>query len=477
MNDVRVRYAPSPTGHLHLGSLRTALYNWLFARHYSGTFLLRIEDTDLERSKTEYTESIIDTLRWLAMEPDEPLVIQSQRKDVHLSVADKLLAEGKAYRCFCTPAELRERLGESAVQEGGYARYDEKCREGIVTESDKDKPFALRFKLPKDRQTIAFDDLIRGRVAFERDQLDDFIIVRSDRTPMYNFVVVVDDAFMCISHVLRGEDHIPNTPKQILLYEACGYALPQFAHFSMILGPDGSRLSKRHGATSVSEYKHAGFLADALCNYLVRLGWSHGDQELFTREELIAYFDLGSMSKKGAIFDPKKLEWVNGMYIRAYSPEKILDAIERDLEPGWRHHFKRWTNEILLKAISLYKERAKSLKEIIDGIGSLYEGSLPCIDSEKDFKNDEAVTALQTAYDALGKLENSSHEDVDQALKDAGHKAALSVPQLMKPLRLALTGKSSSPGVAHIIELLGKEETMRRIISFTECLQKGGMKH
>ncbi|MBA2307124.1 glutamate--tRNA ligase [Candidatus Dependentiae bacterium] len=474
MNDVRVRYAPSPTGHLHLGSLRTALYNWLFARHSGGAFLLRIEDTDLERSKTEYTESIIETLRWLAMEPDEEVVIQSQRKEVHLNVADRLLGEGKAYRCFCTPAELRERLGESALHEGGYTRYDEQCRERVYTDADKSKSYALRFKLPHDKQIIEFDDLIRGKVVFERDQLDDFIIVRSDRTPMYNFVVVVDDAFMRISHVLRGEDHIPNTPKQILLYEACGYSLPQFGHFSMILGPDGQRLSKRHGASSVSEYKYAGFLADALCNYLVRLGWSHGDQEIFTRDELITYFNLGSMSKKGAIFDPKKLEWVNGIYIRAYSPEKILDTIERDIEPGWKHLFKEWTEDTLLKAISLYKERDKTLKEIIDDIQNLYQGPSAGIPTETSFNKNEAVTALYAVHEVLGKLESVSYESVDQALKSLGVATGLSWPQLMKPLRIALLGKSSSPGVAPIIELLGRKETMYRIISFIECLKKGG---
>ncbi len=473
MNDVRVRYAPSPTGHLHLGSLRTALYNWLFARHHLGVFLVRIEDTDLERSKPEYTQSILETLQWASMEPDEPVIIQSERIEIHRKIAHQLLTEGKVYRCFCTPAELRERLGESASQEGSYTRYDGKCRDKDVTNFDE-KPFALRFRLQEDRQSILFNDLIRGPVQFERDQLDDFIIVRSDGTPMYNFVVVVDDAFMNISHVLRGEDHISNTPKQILLYEACGYAVPQFAHFSMILGPDGQRLSKRHGATSVLEYKQEGFLPDALCNYLVRLGWSHGDQELFTRQELFNYFDLGAMSKKGAIFDPKKLEWVNGMYIRNLSPEVILDTIERDMNHTWRTVFSKWSLSTLLKGISLYKERAKTLKELSDDLKSLHETPVKFPENPNFIDTSSVLNSLQAVEDLLERLDTFSYEFIDKTLKEFCHEAALSLSQLMQPLRIALTGKISSPGVASIIELLGREESAYRIKFFRDYLKKKG---
>lgn len=475
MNQVRVRYAPSPTGHLHVGSLRTALYNVLFARHNKGVFLVRIEDTDLERSQADYTQSIMETLQWASIEPDEPIIIQSERIDAHKHVAQQLLNEGKLYRCFCTPQELRDRLGESAAQEGSYTRYDGQCRTRQVTQEDLLKPFALRFKIPDDRETVSFNDIIRGPISFERSQLDDFIIVRSDGTPMYNFVVVVDDAFMKITHVLRGEDHIPNTPKQILLYEACGYSIPQFAHFSLILGPDGHRLSKRHGATAVLDFKQKGFLAQALCNYLVRLGWSHGDQELFTPDELIEYFTLEHMSKKAAIFDIKKLEWVNSMYIRSLSPEQIYDLIERDVEPTFKHKVSNWSSSVLHQIITLYKERVKTLKELADDLQSLHERPHAFNLDITAFKQPVVIDCLQAFYERLERLNEISHDDVDRLIKDMCQRSALSMAQLAQPLRTALTGKTSSPGVAQLIACLGKEESIHRIGYFLNYLKESGI--
>lgn len=456
MNQVRVRYAPSPTGHLHVGSLRTALYNWLFARHAGGAFLVRIEDTDLERSKPEYTESILESLSWASMEPDEPVVIQSERIEEHKQIAQRLVAQGKAYFCYCTPEELRERLGESAAHEGGYVHYDGKCR--TLTEQ-RPGPAAIRFKVPDDVDAIQFDDLIRGVIRFEREQLDDFIIVRSDGTPMYNFVVVVDDAAMNITHVLRGEDHISNTPKQILLYTACGYTQPQFAHFSLILGPDGHRLSKRHGATAVLEFKKEGFLAHALTNYLARLGWSHGDQELFTTEELIRYFTLEHMSKKAAIFDRKKLEWLNGMYIRALTPEEIVLLIERDVEPGWKSSFVNWSTPTLLAMIALYKERVKTLKELADELKGLHE-------RPHEYEGEatpETVQYLRAVRDALESHANGTEEAIDHLLKDLVAKLGVPFATIAQPVRRALTGKSSSPSIAQLIALLSVEEAIHRI--------------
>ncbi len=287
---IRVRFAPSPTGHLHIGGLRSAYFNWLFARHNNGKFLLRIEDTDLERSKKEYLEGILQAFAWCDIASDEPIVIQTERKARHVEVANKLLQEGKLYKCFCTQEDLENRLGGNAGTEEGYTRYDERCRDRQPQLDDASKSYALRVKIDRSRGPIVWNDLIRGEISFESTQLDDFIIVRSDGSPMYNFVVVVDDADMNISHVIRGEDHISNTPKQILLYEACGFALPEFGHVPLILGADGQRLSKRHAATSVMEYKNAGFLADALCNYLVRLGWAHGDQEFLLVKSLFLFF-------------------------------------------------------------------------------------------------------------------------------------------------------------------------------------------
>ncbi len=476
MNSIRVRYAPSPTGHLHLGSLRTAIYNWLFARHTRGAFLVRIEDTDPERSKEEYTRSILDTLKWASIEPDEPYVIQSQRIENHRQVAQKLLDEGKVYRCFCTPEELKQRLGESASEEGSYTRYDGKCRDKQITDEDLKKPFALRFKIPFDKEHIAFNDLIRGHISFEANQLDDFIIVRSDGWPMYNFVVVVDDAWQRITHVLRGEDHISNTPKQILLYEACGYKLPEFAHFSLILGPDGQRFSKRHGATSVLEYKHSGFLAHALCNYLVRLGWSHGDQELFTQEELIRFFTLEHMSKKSAIFDRKKLEWVNSMYLRNLSVADIIHFIQRDIDPHFKTYFSNWSSTTLDSIIDLYKERVKTLKELIDELRSLHERPQKFDVDITAFKKPEVVMYLTTVRDALDKNEDYSHDAVDTLIKNICHQFSVPLPQIAQPLRVALTGKSSSPGVAQLIASLGGEESSHRIGYFIEYLERS-MKH
>ncbi len=472
MSIVRVRYAPSPTGHLHVGSLRTALYNWLFARHNGGAFLLRIEDTDLERSKPEYTESILKSLAWAAIEPDEPIVIQSQRIEEHKAVAQELLKQGKVYRCFCTPEELRERLGESAAQEGSYTRYDEKCRTRVVTDDDLKKPYALRFKLPHDREFISFDDLIRGTVRFEREQLDDFIIVRSDGTPMYNFVVVIDDAFMHITHILRGEDHISNTPKQILLYEACGYTIPYFAHFSLILGPDGHRLSKRHGATAVLDFKQRGFLAQALCNYLVRLGWSHGDQEIFTTQELIDYFSLEHMSKKGAIFDSKKLEWVNSMYIKKMPPEELVAHIEHDVEPDFKKHVSNWSTPVLYRMVALFQERVKTLKELADEVRGIHERPHEFLVDISAYKQPLIIEYLAAFQSELEALEDVSYESVDGSIKNICQRFGISMPQIAQPLRVALTGKSSSPGVAHLIAVLGKDESIHRIGYFIKCLKE-----
>ena len=319
-NSIRVRFAPSPTGHLHIGGLRTAFFNWLFARHNNGVFLLRIEDTDVERSTKEYLDSILATFDWVNLPSDEPIVIQSQRIAEHTALIAQLLKEGKAYRCYCSQEQVAERYkGQGSGDE--FIKYDGRCRNAA---EQPGVPAAIRFALPAGRTTVAFDDLIRGRVEVGIDQLDDFIIARSDGTPMYNFVVVVDDAHMRISHIIRGEEHISNTPKQLLLYEALGFPVPFFAHTPMILGPDGNKLSKRDAATSVLEYRQEGYLPDALLNYLVRLSWAHGDQEIFTREELISYFTLDHVGKKGAIFDPQKLSWVNSVYMRAKDSARVI---------------------------------------------------------------------------------------------------------------------------------------------------------
>jgi glutamyl-tRNA synthetase len=471
---VRVRYAPSPTGHLHVGSLRTALYNWLFARHHNGTYLLRIEDTDMERSLPEYTESILKALHWASLEPDEVPVIQSDRIEVHKEVAQKLLDQSLAYRCYCSSEELAKRIGISAAHEGGYAYYDGFCR---TRKEVEDKPYAIRFKIPDTLSFIEFNDLIRGPISFMREQLDDFIIVRSDGMPMYNFVVVVDDAYMKITHVLRGEDHISNTPKQVLLYQACGYDLPQFAHFSLILGSDGQRLSKRHRATSVDSYRHDGILADALCNYLVRLGWSHGDQEIFSRDELVSYFDLDHMHKSGAIYDQQKLEWLNGVFIRGRSSHELYLLLERDVDPHINDYFCNWSSQTLEAFIGLYKERVKTLKELIDELRLLHERPREYPSDIVDELVKKSVTEhLTVVREGLLQLTPCSQESVDRLIKSICTEKGISPKQIFQPLRIALTGKISSPGIALLIELLSVEESVQRIDHFLKYLKRS-MEH
>jgi glutamyl-tRNA synthetase len=352
-NAVRVRFAPSPTGHLHIGGLRTALFNWLFARHHGGAFLLRIEDTDLERSTQEYRDSILHSFAWTQLEHDEEIVTQSERIAEHQRVAQQLVDAGKAYRCFCSPEDLiarnkRETSGDFFVMYDGY------CRDRAAQDGDDAKQHVIRFKLPAGRTEVSFDDLIKGTITISLDQMDDFIILRSGGFPMYNFVVVVDDAFMRITHIIRGEEHIVNTPKQILLNEACGYSIPRFGHLPLILGPSGDKLSKRDGATSVVEYRRDGYIPHALLNYLARLGWSHGDQEIFSLSELIEHFSLEHIGRTGAIFDFEKLAWVNSVYLKAMTQEEILDAIVRDVDSHFLTRF-TWNVDKVKQVIGLYK--------------------------------------------------------------------------------------------------------------------------
>jgi glutamyl-tRNA synthetase len=455
-SEVRVRFAPSPTGHLHIGGLRSALFNWLYARHFGGKFLLRIEDTDLERSKQEYTDAILEAFAWCAIESDEPLVIQSARKDAHVKIAYELLAKGAAYRCYCTQEELQTRLGSSAA-EGGYIHYDGLCR--TIT-TILDKPFVIRCKVPHDREAVVVHDLIRGDISFPLKTIDDFIIVRSDGSPMYNFVVVVDDAFMRITHVIRGEEHLVNTPRQILLYEACGYALPYFAHVPLILGPDGSKLSKRDAATAVIDYKKDGYLADALCNYLIRLGWSHGDQEIFTREEMIKFFSLEHIHKSGAIFDPAKLLWMNHMYMKQASGDALVGYIIA-IDPGFRHKVAKWPDEIIQHVAHLYKDRVKTVVELRDAIVALY--AKPALDASLV----QQVTALQ--FEALELLikhlsqSDYTRPELEVLVKQLCQQMNLRMPDIAQPVRLALTGSLSAPGIYDLLLALGKEESIARL--------------
>ncbi len=455
LESVRVRFAPSPTGHLHLGGLRTAIFNWLFARHHAGKFLVRIEDTDRERSSPEYEHSIMTSLDWIDVLPDEPVMIQTSRDAEHKKLIEQLLAEGKAYRCYCTTEVIVARCGYNEHQ-----KYDGFCQNRTDT---PDLPYAVRFAVPREQKTITFHDLIRGDVTFDIDQFDDFIIARSNGAPTYNFVVVADDVYMKISHVIRGEDHIPNTPKQIMIYHALGDTPPLFVHIPLILGAAGNRLSKRDAATSVLEYKQSGFLPDAFFNYLVRLGWAHGDQELFTREELINYFTLNAVGKKGSIFDQTKLEWVNATYLKNMAAPAILDYITQVLDPEFRASLVAWSNETVYALIDLYKGRAKRVTDIIDGLHALY--NMPT-----DY-NSEAIATWCTKehLEALAKfipqLQESSfvRDELAHLCKDFCKEHELKLSALAQPIRIALTGSTTSPGVFDLLAILGKEESVTRI--------------
>lgn len=454
---VRVRFAPSPTGNLHIGGLRTALFNWLFARHNQGTFLVRIEDTDLERSTPDFFDSILGALDWSSITSDEPIVIQSHALDTHKKLINKLLDEGKAYRCYCPVS--------TDVESMDYFRYGSLCR--MKKPVELDQPFVVRIKLPSDQKRIEFHDLIYGPISFPLDQFDDFIIARSDGTPVYNFVVVADDDAMKITHIIRGEEHLQNTPKQIILYQALGYVLPYFAHLPLILGPSGSKLSKRDGATSVLDYKKNGYLAQALCNYLVRLGWSHGDQEIFTFDELISFFTLEVVNKKGSIFDHKKLDWLNAHYIRQMQSQELIDYIQRDNDHNFCAHFTRWNHRQLEGLVSLYKERSTTLVELREKLYALHDATdlITEVDKEK-WVDENTLIYLKDFVLILKQGEEYSVEFLKNSAKAVCKESNIQLVALAQPLRLALTATTASPGIFELMELLGKEESLGRVERF-----------
>lgn len=463
MSTVRVRFAPSPTGHLHIGGLRTALFNWLFAQHYKGSFLLRIEDTDVQRSRTEYVDSIMQALAWVNIVADEMVIFQSERMGGYARYAHQLLEEGKAYRCYCPPAE--DRVGQD------YLKYDGQCRAHASPFAKPGQPYIIRFKFPLERETIQFNDLIKGTISYPADQFDDFILMRSDGMPMYNFAVVVDDAMMGITHVIRGEDHIPNTPKQLLLYEALGLSVPYFAHIPLILGPSGARLSKREGATSVLEYKEQGFLPDALCNYLVRLGWAHKDQEIFSREEMISLFSLENVNPSNAIFDQKKLAWMNSVYIKAMASKEIFSYIDKHLDASFKNLFAN--EEGAVQWIDVFKERVQTLVELIAVITAVKQYVPSLSEQERSVwqLQKELVKALQLCVDGSKKLKVLDKEALEMLLQDICQQTGLKFVDISKALRMALIGFSQGPGIYALCLLFGKQEFEARVNKFIEYIQ------
>jgi len=458
---VRVRFAPSPTGYLHIGGARTALFNWLYARHNSGTFILRIEDTDRERSTDDYIDAIIQGMQWLGLDWDEGPFRQTDRFDVYKRYVDRLLQEGKAYYCYCSPEEL-EAGRKEAMKQGRALKYSGKCRE--LKEPVPGVDPVVRFRMPQQGNTYV-DDLIKGNVVFENEQLDDLIILRSDGTPTYNLTVVVDDVDMGITHVIRGDDHLNNTPRQVQLYNALGYAVPKFAHLPMILGSDKARLSKRHGATSVMAYYDMGYLPEALVNYLVRLGWSYGDQEIFSKDELIQYFAFDNVGKAAAVFNPEKLLWLNSQYIMQSSPERLVDLVipflvKEDIISDGQDMDKTW----LAKAVSTQKERAKTLVELAASLRYYIADDITYDEKAKaKFLNAESRELLSELKDGLQAMDTFSEQEIEQLFRTIVEKHGIKLGKLAQPVRVALTGGTQSPGIFEVLDVMGKDKVIRRL--------------
>ena len=469
MAEVRTRFAPSPTGYLHIGGARTALFNFLFARHHRGNFILRIEDTDRERSTPEAINAILDAMNWLGLHWDEGPFYQTERYPLYKETILELLAEGKAYPCICTPQEL-EAKRQKAQKERRKPMYDGTCRppEGAIPSLPKDRPYTIRFRSPRDGSTIV-EDAVKGQVVFDNRELDDLIIARSDGTPTYNFCVVVDDIKMGITHIIRGDDHLANTPRQILLYQALKQTPPQFAHVPLILGTDKARLSKRHGATSVMAYRDMGYFPEAVLNYLVRLGWSHGDQEIFSRDELIEKFSLQSVGKSAGVFNPEKFLWVNSYYLK----ERPLSQLAKDIIPyivarGYPvPQDKSW----LEKMVKTLRERSKTLVDLVDSAGFYLTDDI-AIDEKAatKFLTPEVRAPIAKLIAKLTALDDFTEANIEEAFSAVLQELGLSMSQLAQPVRVALTGSTVSPGIHEIIAVLGKERTLRRLGSALQRL-------
>ncbi|MCX7816332.1 MAG: glutamate--tRNA ligase [Syntrophales bacterium] len=454
---VRTRFAPSPTGHLHIGGARTALFNWLFARHHGGKFILRVENTDLKRSSEESTRAILESLTWLGLTWDEGPYFQTDRIEIYRSMVRKLIAEDKAYYCVCSPEEL-ETKRRMAIAEGRKPKYDGTCRDRGLK---KVEGAVVRFKAPK-MGTTRFRDLIKGWISFSNEEMDDLVIERADGFPTYNFAVVIDDALMGITHVIRGDDHVNNSPRQILLYEALGFSIPEFAHVPMILGPDRTRLSKRHGAMSVLAYRDMGYLPEALVNYLARLGWSHGDQEIFTIEELIEYFDLDAVGRSAAVFNPDKLLWLNQYYIKQYDSEKLVDAAL----PFWRAKgIKKEDRDFLRNIVKDLKSRSRTVVELVDKSLFYFNDDIeydPEVRSK--FLTDEIIVHLEAIAVRLASLEDYSKGGIERFLRQLAEERGITLKTIAQPLRVALTGSTVSPGIDEVMLTLGKERVIKRLL-------------
>jgi glutamyl-tRNA synthetase len=456
MSDLRVRFAPSPTGYLHIGGARTALFNYLLARKEQGTFVLRIEDTDVERSTQESVDAILLAMDWLGLSYDEGPFYQSERYDLYKSKIKELLDKGLAYRCYCTSEELDAKR-EAAMKSGGNPRYDGTCRERT---DQPDAPFVIRFKTPLTGST-SFVDRIKGTISVENSELDDLIIQRTDGNPTYNFVVVIDDAEMQINLVIRGDDHVNNTVRQIPMYQALGYEVPEFAHVPMILGADKKRLSKRHGATSVMEYKTMGYLPEAMVNYLVRLGWSCGDEEIFSMTDLIEKFSLDSVGRSAGVFNPDKLLWLNEHYIKTGDPVR-LGGLVAEMLAGQGVALGEGPD--MPAVVKTLQDRAKTLVEMADGARFYFEPPRAFEEqAASKFLTAEQRGVLELLIKHLGALNAFTIEDVEGAFKAVMEESGLKLGKIGPTVRVALTGGTVSPGIYDVVAVLGKDAVLARL--------------
>ncbi len=453
---VVTRFPPSPTGFMHVGNARTAIFNWLYARRMKGKFILRIEDTDTERSTQEAIDVIFDALDWLGIDWDEGPYYQTERLDIYNDYLERLIDSGRTYYCTCSPDEI-EAMRQKAMASGGKPKYDGTCRD---KELSKTPGAVIRLKAPLSGTTV-IEDVIKGNIVFQNDELDDFILCRSDGIPTYNYAVVIDDMTMQVNTVIRGDDHVMNTPKQILLYNALDCPLPMFGHVPMVLGTDKSRFSKRHGAVSVSAYRDMGILPDAMLNYLVRLGWSHGDQEFFTRQELIEVFDLEHIGRSAGVFDLEKLLSLSADHIRDTPPEKLVAPLKPFLK---RRGIEIEDSDLLIKIIETLHARSKTLNEMAanalfyfaDDIG--YEEK-----AAKKFLKPAVLEALRLLIDQFEILDDFSEENLESAFKAVMDQTGLKLGKIAQPARVALTGKTASPGIFEVTAILGKDKVISRL--------------
>jgi len=475
-----VRFAPSPTGYLHVGGARTALFNWLFARRHGGTFILRIEDTDRARSSDAMVKAIIDGLEWLGLRWDEGPYHQADGAERHRRDALELVRTGHAYRCFCTPEEIQARQREAANGEAGF-RYDRHCLLRVSAEEAERRaaagqPYAVRFRVPEG--TTSWDDAVHGRIEFANRDIEDFIILRSDGTAVYNMAVVSDDAEMGITHVIRGDDHISNTPKQILLYRALGRPTPVFAHVPMILGPDGKRLSKRHGATAIGEYREQGILPSAMVNFLALLGWSPDtDQELFEVDELIERFSLEGINKKSAIFDPQKLEWLNGQHLSRMPAERLEPLVtERLVAAGLASASELESRrEWYLSLIDLLKVRARNLQAFVEQARPYFEETIayePAAVEKHWSEPAETRVRLMALRDRYSAVDEWDAARLETVLRELADELGIGAGKLIHPLRVALVGTAVSPGIFDVLAVMGRERTLRRLDAAIRALEE-----